>query len=142
MSKNRYSAIKKIRKEELRKIEKRLMALEAKSHILQEKIDEAIDVLLKSAFPTEGELGLLQSGADLKALKRVEINTLKEELLQLRQELENEQKAYKKANIEYEKIAYLYEELEKERKVEMVKEEVKMLDEIAVMLHNKAKENG
>ncbi len=140
MSQNRYSAIKKIRKEELRKIEKRLMALESKSRHLQEKIEGLKDALLQSELPKEGEIGHLQSGADLRAIRRRHIDELINELKQLRKELENEKSAYQEANIEYEKIAYLYQELEKKKQIVKSKEEAKLLDEIAVILHSQVKE--
>jgi len=132
----KFSQLAKLRKQKLESIEIEIaIANRQKRDALSniQRLNEEINLVV---IPKKGNFSEISIRND--AIRSVSIRKKAQEelIVSLNRHLEELQKAYKSANIEYEKIKYL-EERELQKRIKKIKlKESKELDEIANMLYN------
>ena len=132
----KFSQLAKLRKQKLESIEIEIaIANRQKRDALSniQRLNEEINLVV---IPKKGNFSEISICND--AIRSVSIRKKAQEelIVSLNRHLEELQKAYKSANIEYEKIKYL-EERELQKRIKKIKlKESKELDEIANMLYN------
>ena len=132
----KFSQLAKLRKQKLESIEIEIaIANRQKRDALSniQRLNEEINLVV---IPKKGNFSEISICND--AIRSVSIRKKAQEelIVSIDKHLEELQKAYKSANIEYEKIKYL-EERELQKRIKKIKlKESKELDEIANMLYN------
>ncbi|KAA6227249.1 MULTISPECIES: flagellar export protein FliJ [unclassified Campylobacter] len=133
MKTNKYSVIVKVRKQQLDDAENNLNV--AKQRQLQhQRLYELCyaEFLMANSLPTQGSISELKSSVELSHIGQDTLNRAKEKVELSKKEMAHYQFLYKKAYMDYEKIKALEgEELKKIQK-QMLKDEQKFLDEIAI----------
>jgi len=137
--KNKFTQIVKIRKQQMDKVETRLIQTRFKKEEIKQKIDTLYEEIKNSKSPTKGALSLISIFHENLKLLRREKDDYVDALFFLENEISNLQAEYKKAHMEFEKIKYLEEQEFFEHIKERKRKEKIDMDEIATMLFSAGK---
>ncbi|WP_024789642.1 flagellar export protein FliJ [Lebetimonas sp. JH292] len=130
--KTKFSAVVKVKKQEVDKIEKDIQKINYSITELNKKIEELQNILFSLIPPQNGNFSLFSQIKTQQNLLRNEIEKFKNQILFLKSRKNELMNELKKANIEYEKMKYLEnEEIKKIIKKAKLKE-AKDMDEIAI----------
>lgn len=137
--KNKFTQIVKIRKQQMDKVETKLIQTRFKKQEVEQKIEALYEEINNSKSPTKGSISLIGIfHENLKILRR-EKDDYTNALKFLEGKINNLQAEYKKAHIEFEKIKYLEEQEFFEHIQEKKRKEKIDMDEIATMLFSAGK---
>lgn len=136
---NKFSQIAKIKKQQMDKIETKLMQTKFEQQKIQQKIASLYEEIENSSTPTGGAASLISLYHESMKVLRREKDDYTFALRYIENEIKKLQNEYKKANLEFEKVKYLeQQEIEKRVKEIQRKEKIDM-DEIAMMLFSSSK---
>jgi len=134
--KTKFSDILKVKKQVVEKIERNIQKINASINNLKVKMNNLENALFSLSTPKEGNFSIFSQIKTQQNLIREEIETLKNQIIILKNRKNELMKELKKANVEYEKIKYLENlEIQKMIKEKRLKENREM-DEIAILLRN------
>lgn len=135
--KTKFDSIVKIKKNELKKIEKDLIKVNNAIKLISNKIRELQIKFNSFSFPDKGNFKEIYQIKSMQSAIRDEIENYKNQLNMLNERKDLLSAKYKDANIDYEKMRYLQTtEIKKQLKKQKQKENIQM-DEIAIMLNKK-----
>lgn len=135
--KTKFDSIVKIKKNELKKIEKDLIKVNNAIKLISNKIRELQIKFNAFSIPDKGSFKEIYQIKSMQSAIRDEIENYKSQLNMLNERKDLLSAKYKDANIDYEKMKYLQtEEIKKQLKKQKQKENIQM-DEIAIMLNKK-----
>lgn len=137
--KNKFTQIVKIRKQQMDKVETKLIQTRFKKQEVEQKIEALYEEINNSKSPTKGSISLIGIfHENLKILRR-EKDDYTNALKFLEGKINNLQAEYKKAHLEFEKIKYLEEQAVYKQIQKRKKEEKMNMDEIATLLYSNKK---
>ena len=134
MVKTKFDSIVKLKKLEVDKVQRELIKQNAKIEKLNQELQNLIDELNSIEYPKNGNFSII---TQIKMLQNLLLNQIKEKKNEI--EIAKNQKKLlqgqlKDKELEYEKMKYLQNEEIKKYLNKLKKEEVKNMDEIALML--------
>lgn len=129
---SKYSAVVKVKKQELDKAETNLLKAKQRKQVNEEALMRANAEYLSLKMPTQGSTALLKQGLEMKSIAKTVKEVAKEKVNLSAQEITHYQHLYKNAHLAYEKIKYLESQDLKEWQKKLKKAEQKALDDIAV----------
>ncbi len=138
--KTKFSELVKVKKRKVAEIENKLLELQNQKNRSLLQIEEIDDDISSHKSPKVGDFSeITLSYAKLSILSNQK-KSKKEDLLNLQEQIIEQKKLYKEANIDFEKIKYL-DDLEVEKVLHQMKiQESKDMDEIAnILFSNKKK---
>ncbi|RUM55711.1 MAG: hypothetical protein DSY40_03530 [Nautilia sp.] len=132
--KTKFDSIVKLKKLEVDKVQRELIKQNAKIEKLNQELQNLIDELNSIEYPKNGNFSII---TQIKMLQNLLLNQIKEKKNEI--EIAKNQKKLlqgqlKDKELEYEKMKYLQNEEIKKYLNKLKKEEVKNMDEIALML--------
>ncbi len=137
--KTKFSELLKVKKRKVDEMENRLLELQNQKNRFLLQIEEIDDDISSHKSPKIGDFSKITlSYAKLSILSNQK-KLKKQELLNLQEQIIEQKKLYKEANIDFEKIKYL-DDLEVEKVLQQMKiQESKDMDEIANILFSNKK---
>jgi len=132
--KTKFDALVKLKKLDVDKIESELTKQNGKINKINQEIEKFQIELSEIHYPQSGNFAMITQIKMMQNAMREQINSKKEELKFLENQISLLKGQLKEKELEYEKMKYLQgEEIKKEIK-RLKKEEDKNMDEIALML--------
>ena len=132
--KTKFDALVKLKKLDVDKIERGIIKQNDKINKINQKIDFLQKELSEIEYPKSGNFAMITQIKVMQNAVIQEINSKKEELKFIQNQITLLKGQLKEKELEYEKMKYLQgEEIKKEIK-RLKKEEAKNMDEIALML--------
>lgn len=135
MVKTKFDTIVKLKKSQLDKIDREISKIDSQLHIAKTQLNSLIDERDKLEYPKSGNFFMISQFKMILNAKLLEIETKKEEIEFLKNQKKILLSNLKEANIEYEKMKYLQAEEIKMIIKNKKQQEIKELDEIALMLY-------
>jgi len=133
--KTKFDTIVKLKKSQLDKIDREISKIDSQLHIAKTQLNSLIDERDKLEYPKSGNFFMISQFKMILNAKLLEIETKKEEIEFLKNQKKILLSNLKEANIEYEKMKYLQAEEIKMIIKNKKQQEIKELDEIALMLY-------
>lgn len=132
--KSKFVDVAKVRKRALDHAELALLEARNLEQRLTQELQEIYEELISVEMPKNGDISLLQQVGTTKMILQRQRGDLEEQLASASKRVMQMQEAYKRANLEFEKIKYL-EEQEFEAYLKKLKQrEQSELDEVALQL--------
>ncbi len=129
-----FSALLKIKKEELKGLEIEIQRENQKRDSVKEDIENLYTEISKFSLPKSGNISEINALKESVYLLNEEIKRKKDFLKEIDLKIEKLKEDYQELSVEYEKIKYLNEVEEKKRKEAKEERERKELDDIASIL--------
>ncbi|NPA81719.1 MAG: hypothetical protein GXO31_03815 [Epsilonproteobacteria bacterium] len=129
-----FSALLKIKKEELKGLEIEIQRENQKRDSVKEDIENLYTEISKFSLPKSGNISEINALKESVYLLNEEIKRKKDFLKEIDLKIEKLKEDYQELSVEYEKIKYLNEVEEKKRKEAKEEKERKELDDIASIL--------
>jgi flagellar biosynthesis chaperone FliJ len=132
--KTKFSAVIKVRKQKVEKIERDIQRINSSILKVKQQIEDLQNILFSLIPPFKGNFSLFSQIKTQQKMLREEIEKLNNQILFLENRKKELLDELKKANIEYEKMKYLeMQEIKKLIKQQKLKE-ARDMDEIAIIL--------
>ena len=132
--KSKFADVAKVRKRALDHAELTLLKARNHAQTVEQSLQELHQELIAIKMPTMGHISLLQQVGATKNILHRQREDLEGQLAKAKKHVEQMQEAYKRANLEFEKIKYL-EKQEFEAYLKKLKQrEQSDLDEVALQL--------
>ena len=131
--KSKFTSVVRVKKQEMDKVEAKLVVARLNVRNAEEKIALLRAKLNEFSLPKSGNIGELRENLELINIARAELSACKESLEIAKKEVLHYENKYKNANLEYEKMKYLEKEEFKKEIKRIQKAEALALDEFAVM---------
>ncbi|MDD2828034.1 MAG: flagellar FliJ family protein [Sulfuricurvum sp.] len=135
--KSKYTPLVKLKKKELDRVERDLIAANNRIKLATKLCEEAYMLLQSLSLPTSGSISEFTQAQMLFQAQHQEIENCNLNLAKAQHYQLLIQQQFKEAMIEYEKFKYLEMQELQAHSAKIKKEEAKMLDEIGVMTHKR-----